>query len=208
MWMYRCFKTFCFVRTIADTFVEPTASALILQRKGELSQMASEKNAVGQIRRGRPPTSPSASQHVCVLPPTHTPPQHARLYTNAHTNAQTQKVDPPLRALNTNTAWAWHHNTAGILGKRAACSRSNDMALCPVTYITLAGCHTQDIVSRLMPGLRFTGNISHIFAIKTMANTKHAWLKVKFIHLCKEVGRRSVTSAPSPCFRSERRVKK
>lgn len=205
--MYRCFKNILLCSN--HNWYICRADALILQRKGELSQIASEKNAVGQIRHGRPPTSPSACQHVCVLPPhPHTHHRSTRLYTNAHTNAQTQKVDPPLRALNTNTAWAWHHNTAGILGKRAACSRSNDMALCPVTYITLAGCHTQDIVSRLMPGLRFTGNISHIFATKAMANTKHAWLKVKFIHLCEEVRRRSVASAPSPYFRSVRRVKK
>lgn len=55
------------------------------------------------------------------------------------------------------------------------------MAFCPVIYITLAGCHTKNTVSRLMTALRLTGNISHIFTGKTMGNVRRQ-LKVKFSH--------------------------
>lgn len=138
-----------------------------------------------QIRRDHPPPFPvsvpvSASHHqnTCLYTKTH-----------AHTNIQTQRC-PSLPTLNTNTAWPWYHNKTPVLGIRSATFsqqpllpflRSNDMALCPVTYITLAGCHTKNAVSRLMPGLRFTGNISHIFAVKTMGNMRRKF-KVKFSH--------------------------
>lgn len=102
---------------------------------------------------------------MSAVQPRYTP-QNTCLYTNT-------KLALP--TLNTNTAWLWYHNKSSVLGIRAALffflrplSRSKGMALCPVTYITLAGCHTKNTVSRLMAGLRFTGNISHILTVKTM----------------------------------------
>lgn len=120
--------------------------------------------------------------------PLHTPYTHA--YTQTHTHKYTNTMSS-LPTLNTNTAWSWYHNKTAVLGIRTALfslgqplrplSRSNDMALCPVTYITLAGCHTKNTVSRLMPGLRFTGNISHIFTVRTMGNMRRIF-KVKYSH--------------------------
>lgn len=79
----------------------------------------------------------------------------------------------PLPTLKTNTAWPWFHFCCP--GKNCyffsqqplhPFSRSNDTDPCPVTYITLASCRTKNTMSRLMSGLCFTENFSHLFTVK------------------------------------------
>lgn len=145
-----------------------------------------------QIRHGHPPFSLSLPkyQHVCSTTP-YTPPKQIPIqkHMRIHINTQTQRR-PSLLHLYTNPAWPLYHNKKAVLGIRTAIfsqqplsllSRSNDTALCPVTHITLAGCHKENTLSRLMAGLHFTENISHIFTVKTMWNMRSKF-KVKFNH--------------------------
>lgn len=144
-----------------------------------------------QIRHGNPPPSslsPSLYQHVCSATP-YTPPKHMPIHKHTHINTQTQSHPSPLWTQTqlghdiTTRRPPWELGLLFFsLGQPLRpLSRSNDMVLCPVTYITLAGCHTKNTVSRLMPGLRFTGNISHIFTVRTMGNMRRIF-KVKYRH--------------------------
>lgn len=89
---------------------------------------------------------------------------------STHKNTQTKRRPSPRPARDITTRRpSWELGLLFLLPDNlsAHLSQSNDTAVCPRTYITLAGCHTKKSVSRLMPGLCFSLNFLHIFTVKT-----------------------------------------
>lgn len=111
---------------------------------------------------------------ICVVRPLHAP-QH--MPTNkTHKNTQTKRHPSPQLAHDITTRRpSWELGLLFLLPDNLSAHlfQSNDTALCPSTYITLAGCHTKKTVSRLIPGLCFTLNFLPIFTVKTKSNIRY-----------------------------------
>lgn len=113
--------------------------------------------------------SVSAAVSVCLYRDPYTL-QNTCTSNNTHKNTQTKRRPSPRPARDITTRRpSWELGLLFLLPDNlsAHLSQSNDTAVCPRTYITLAGCHTKKSVSRLMPGLCFTLNFLHIFTVKT-----------------------------------------